>query len=218
MKAVASSTYVMIPPVRLYREDIDDLLGILGPGSRVDLVHRDYSYDSLDELADRVPGRLVRTLRVAISRTDPYGSISMHFERDGVRIMAGSENSAPAALVAEKLRQRVPWYSWRPVGYWWMGVHGILGFLLAILVSNTLMGVPGVPDVIRIPLGAIAGGALGVAALSDASWMGSTILFLDPRARQITFWQRNGDKILVGVITSALSGLGGYLLGRFLPR
>ena len=54
MKRVPDNLNITLPPVRLYLDDVEHIVHRLSDGMEVQINHRAFSYNSLEELKDHV--------------------------------------------------------------------------------------------------------------------------------------------------------------------
>ncbi len=205
MKKIANTLDAWMPPVRLYREDVEAIMDRVGRTTeKVTIASGDYTFDSLDELRER-RGNLVRQLEVS----GGFGSISLTIAQGGSGIrprvaLYGHPRDDDSAVAGEwrylrdLLHTRVPWYGrlLRPG----VSLFALLGslFLLQVLSAR----VPVSSMMLLIP------GTAGVILLLSAVyyWRGSTI-YLDPRHKVPSFWKRNADQIGVGAIGAVIGSV-----------
>ena len=119
-------------------------------------------------------------------------------------------------MAAEFLRSKVRWYSFCPKNAWWYGIHSVLG---GILVLVLLFGI-----FVIVPDGYWRSILLGVVAFltifgilpwaGDRVWFGGSRIYLHASFGKKSFWERNRDTIVVSSISSVITGLVGFVLGR----
>lgn len=216
VKRVESDFDIHLPPVRLFLDDLQQILDRLADHTDIKFRHAEYVYDSLEELTDHVRRRWIPSLAIrARAKNLSYSDIVISFEQNGTWVRADHGSAEKAAVIAYYLTSKVPWYSWHPTGSWWYAVRGGLAVVLAMAVGAALPDlIPG-PSGVRVLLAAAFGGVLFLMAMPpDRLWLGGTHIGLYSAVSQPSFWERNRDRILVGALLSLMSVLFGFLLGR----
>ena len=215
MRRVPDNLAITLPPVHLHWDDVEHILNRFSDGMEALIEHRGFNYDSLKELKDHIKHDTISEIKMSARRREPpYGSRSVRVNADGVRVWADHAVAERATLITEFLRSRVLWYSWRPVGHWWYGVHGAIGMFLSMTVPGVISGFAPIPKAPRIILSAIAFLLLMSWTLSNRVWIGGSRIYLYPSVSHMGFWERNREKILVSAIISIMTGLIGFFLGR----
>lgn len=220
-KLIPKDVTLSLPGVRLYLDDLSRLITRLTVGGEsVELKSGDQSFKDVDELSSH-GGVFLTHLEISVSA--PQGILQtlwLRIQPDRVWIFGHHAFADRAAGAAELLRSFSPWYSWQPGNRaWWHGLH-----FLAVIAAIWL-GVALVPDLFPQRLHAVGlatallgGVGLTVFALSDRVWAGGSRIYLKSRASHRSFWERNRDAILVSAITSVMTGIVGFLIGRATAR
>ena len=215
MRPVQNNLSITLPPVHLYLDDLEHIIQRLSDGMEVLIEHRGFVYNSLEEVKDHIKRDTISELHISAGRREPtYGSLAVNVTTDEVTVRADHTVAERATLITEFLRSRVLWYSWRPVGHWWYGVHGAIGMFLSMTVPGVISGFAPIPKAPRIILSAIAFLLLMSWTLSNRVWIGGSRIYLYPSVSHMGFWERNREKILVSAIISIMTGLIGFFLGR----
>ena len=213
-----------LPPVRLYLDDIKKIIGILSEVSEnIDLEADEYKYESLTELTTQ---NLYQINSLTISSSDPY--VSLHFAPDSVWLFI-TKDTAELRGIFEKIKKFLR--SKRRKLYF---MHKNPFLTSAIIGTFSGLSLPLFPIFIRnlITTGATARIIL-ILSLATIwlifiiivfSWFFylqykrySTIILM-PRTEQTNFWQRNSDKLIVGLIVSIFSVLVTAFVTYFITR
>lgn len=217
MKRLDEYKAIYLPPVRFYLEDLEHLMQLMSKDMVVELQHRNYSYESLDDLRANIKRESIDnlTLNSRELRESPYASLSLDIEAGRVRIFAFGNALELKAVVAEFLRTRVKWYSWRPEGSWWDGLQGFLTFfvpIVAIVLMNFGFHPSPTASIIIVIMVVLLN---AVFFLSNRVWLGGSRIYLYSSVGSSTFWQRNGDKILgntiIALVSAVIAFVAGYL-------
>lgn len=215
MRRISDTSSRHLPPVRIFRDDLEELVSQLrSEGAECKVIYKQTEYDSLDEFLEHIKRDYVRSLTLEVSGPSwPYG-MTVSLEPDEVTIHTPNQNPAVAALIADSLRSRVPWYSWRPSGNWWYGLQGALSFVLVAATIVTLPTFLSADSVWSFPLVGFVSAALILLAFRGRVWLGATRVYLVEADSRMSFWKRNRDQLIVATISSAVSGFVGFVLGR----
>jgi hypothetical protein len=217
MKRIDENVSVTLPPVRLYIEDLDQVVETVSKQDRVEITHGRVLYDSLAELRGNLAVESLRSLQIYVSARafDQWGSLTIRFEPSKVEIRGSEVMSERAAAAAVFLSRQTPWYSWYPTNHLplWQGFFGAL-WTTALALAGAAMYLGS--DWTTGPLLFVYLGFLfvGYAVLFSDVHLGATRIFLYSRHGKPTFWQKNKDAILVAVIAALVSGAVGFVLGR----
>lgn len=219
MKRVEGEFEVRLPPVRLYLDDIEDLWGKFIEFKNIRIEHKDFEYDSVDELKAHVSRKTISELKItAISALDKVGFLgymSVNISPNDVTIYANKNCGDKPAAIAEYLRKKTHWYSWVPASREVTAfVQGFTGVALLSAVFVTVNEITPGPIVIR-GLALLAAELLAFYfILPDRVWAGGSRIKLYRAASETSFWERNGERIVVLAISSLMTGVIGFLLGR----
>lgn len=203
MKRLPEYLRITLPPVNLYLEDVEYILQHFSGEIEVQIEHRGFAYDSLQELKDLITSKTINELRIS------HGCINIEVTADTVSIFAGTTVDGRATIISEYLRSRVPWYSWRPRGNWWYMLQGALSvsLIIAILSAiNLFIPFPAHP-VLSLISRIIISFVVILLVLTKPFIIGGSRIHLYPKVSEIGFWERNRDKIIVGVITALCTSL-----------
>lgn len=214
MKRIADTSATMLPPVRMHMEDVEHILELLKKDMTTEIQYLNYSYESLAELKSNIQRDSISQLRIEATRDgSEYGYLNIDIQPDGVRLSANDGATERRAHIAELLRSKMRWYSWMPMKAWWHGLQGgIAGLLLVSAAGLVFVALP-VPAAAEFGLIVLIVGGGTIMLVSDRVWLGGTKIYLSARFGKPTFWMRNRDAVLVGVISSVISVLIGYLAG-----
>jgi hypothetical protein len=214
MKRVEETTIVYLPPVRFYLEDLEYVLQVLSKDMDVDIQYQNFSYESLADLKANIQRDSIDSLILSASQRAPqYAYLSIHIKPEEVTLFADANTSERRAHVAELLRSKVRWYSWKPNEPWWHGLQGALALIVPAMVAVTTVVALPLPPVAAIVVSGLVF-VLGTLLLfSNRVWLGGSRIFLYSSFGKPTFWQRNRDTILVSAITSSITAAIGFVAG-----
>ena len=219
MEPIKHTITERLPILRLYREDLDQLLAIFRSRcAKVTISDKENRYESLDEMKTYVGG-LIKDLD--IRGESPY----VHFLLNQSEVVSGSpstrifyynelrteELSDDAEMLFYKLRDfllqhRAP--KLRP-SYLIGALIGAISCILFLYVDR---------EVFRrgqISLGFLISLLTTVGAII-ASALGGNELRLETRVNSPSYWKRNKESFITTAVTSTIGGIVGYLIGRFL--
>jgi hypothetical protein len=211
-------SYLRLPPVWLYLEDLEELTQKMKDDSSCKVVveRGEFIYDSLEELAENVKTE-IHDLGLRFSYASSRSGVWITFERGAVTIHGDQEKSALAVLL---LRRRVPILYRITYGWWWLAC-----FITATMTVGVLLIYPlylyrvataqgkAPPEWIFVCIG-----FLSWPFMSLFDRLRFTRLRLYRRDSRPTYWERKGDDLVTRLIVSALTGLGGFLLGLFIGQ
>jgi hypothetical protein len=212
MKRVEESSTVHLPPVRFHVEDLEYMLQLLSKDMSVEIQHQKFSYESLADLQENIRRDSIDSLSVTAIQRDPQRAyVNIRIDPEGVRLYADPSGSERRAHVAEFLRSKVRWYSWTTNSPWWYALKGALAVAAATLVWLTISFSVPLPRVAEFVVPGLAAVLAFALSLGNRPWIGGSRVFLQSSLGTPTFWQRNRDAILVGVISGVVSFVAGYL-------
>jgi len=222
MKKVAGEYCRHFYSIVLYREDVDEILGIIEEcAGAVRIRDDEFSYDSLDELIEKRGKRLKRLSLMGVGDTPGYLSLEVNADSPPlgpVRLSGrGNENVEAGFLRIERLllRRRLPVGRFLPpelAACSYLGVGGLIG-------TSTVAMIVTIPDALKTFLMTIiillaALGLIGFAAISQSMFWFYDPIILEKKHKADSFWKRNRDKIIWTIVTGAIS-LIAWLVGKY---
>lgn len=211
MKALpaSSSLSVHLAGVRLYRDDVEQLIGLLADaGMQVKIRDNSFEYSTLDELTTGA-GRSPRTIKIEAKVPDPHKSISLEFSNR--RWYVYSFDSSLLGLAREceaRLRRRQTTVEHMPV----FGI-GMAGWLIISLAVPIVKNSPTVAPSLLI---------LGLVLLAIAGGLG-VYRNIYPRVilrfkHDAGFFTRNREQLLLAITAAAMGALAQWIIGQFLTK
>lgn len=215
MKRVPDELDLTLPPVHLHLDDLEYILQRLSDGMEPSILYKGFVYDSLDEFVAHIKRDTISEIDISGRRRQPtYGYIKVRVKPDSVWVRADHVLIERGAALAEFLRSRVPWYSWRPSGSWWHGLQGALGMILMATAPVAVIVLTPLPLASRVVLASVVWVLCAAFTFPSRVWIGGSRIRLYPSVSHVGFWERHREKLLVSLISSILSGLVGFLIGR----
>ena len=190
-----------VPPVKVYLDDVENIVQIIAEVSDEILLRTDeYDFEDATDLAS-LDQEFINALKITCS--DPY--LQFEFAPGWIRLYIGSDTpesrgtleKVKAVLLAR--RRRLGWLRER----WWLASW----FWLAP-VSLLFLGIE---SSAWLP---IVAGIGGTCLFAVWLWWGyrealyrHSVIVLKRRKEEVSFWKRNSDRIIVGIITALVAGL-----------
>jgi hypothetical protein len=214
MKKKSRSLARRFGPVRIYKNDIEGIVEILekfhddgeSREPKIDISIGDYELSSIDELSE-VKEKPIREMALEYKLYNPFVCIDLDISEESSRLYC-SEDSATYLGVYTEIEKLL--LSKRRKWEW---ISHVTWFLSAIATSAAIFVVYG--QINNSPfmsyMGYSFGGLLlifGLLSFFTRSIRKSEIILVD-RYEQTTFWERNRDKLLVGLIIGSIS----FILG-----
>ncbi|MDX2110141.1 MAG: hypothetical protein SFY80_07875 [Verrucomicrobiota bacterium] len=208
MKIIRSTAPIRIPPIRLYLDDLDNLIRQLPDDSELSVMYDNTEYESLEELLEHVSRDHISSLNLIFRYKNSFDEIRIDIEPRGVTISRPYQNEKDAPFVKDLLSSHVKWYSWHPTGYWW---NGILGMICGMSIFLIVYLTPFLPlnNFIKYPAGLLLSLVIFYILFLGHSFIGSSKIFLNRKHKYKSFWYRNKDNIILVIITAIIS----YFLG-----
>jgi hypothetical protein len=198
MKRLTSDISRTPPAVMLYRDDVEEILRLMGEETRI--LDDEFEYESLDDLIAR-RGKSPRKLY--LSSSDHLMLRIQTFRMAGLHFAAwGGESSSAAFQILDLLSRRRLFLArlLRPV-FWF-------GFAVAMLSIQTIQSARHVavfaPDLLSAAW--VIGFMLSIASQVVSGGTGSRIR-LDLRYEASSFWGRNAEKLAAGAIGAVIGAL-----------
>jgi hypothetical protein len=205
----------------MYREDLDQLVALFQQScTRVTISDATNRYSSLDEMKDTI-GSSVRYLD--IQGTEP----GLHFVLNQVEEIKGTpptrhiftelrteETTDAADVLFYRVREFLAAHE-KPRVRWPFAVLSIILFISLILLMKRSQEVIGGQQVLHASAGWIINAVLLFVSIVSAMWV-MTYVTLARKIDSPSFWARNRETFEKQVVVSVISGIVGYLLGRFL--
>lgn len=216
MKRVTEDFNVYLPPVRLYLDDVQQLLDQLTGFKEITLRHRNFEYSSLDELKDHVSRKTISNFSLtAHGKKEHWAYLSIDVSVAQVVIHADKEAYSEAAMISEYLRTKVPWYSWYPVNRpWWYALEGALCFALISAAYPVASFIAQGNILTWILIDAVIISLAVYLLWPQSVRLGGSTIRLYPAASETGFWERNRENILVSIVKYIGAGVVGYFFGR----
>lgn len=197
-----------LPPLELYREDLDKLVAIFKEHCpTVTFGDEENVYETLDEMEGRSPARLKCFLIAGVA---PHAelvirgtqSVPLGVQRSTLWIVEKSDKAELLFLSVKEFLHKRRWMSRIVFRYTALYV-GTLMFFACFFAKSLLR-----PHYdLGLDLGALASSGLVVVfALMNAKQVSYATLRL--RAKSQSFWERNSDKFATVIISTILGGLG----------
>ena len=198
-----------VPPVKLYLDDIEKIVEIIAEVSdQVLLITDEYEFVDASDLASLERGS-INALEITCS--DPY--LQFELAPGWIRLYIGSdtpESRGTLEKVKAILLTRRRRLGWLRDQYWlapWFWLAP-----LALLLQ-------GIESRAWLP---IVAGIGGTCLFAVWLWWGyraalyrHTVIVLRRRKEEVSFWKRNSDTIIVGIIMAVVAGLLGSVLTLF---
>lgn len=207
-----TSIRIIMPCVRIYHDDIKEIVDILsglGPKSTINLEANKKSFE-FNEIK-LLNTNLLKLLKITV-KFDAYEYLTIEFSKHNIWIYC-SQNTTQAHGVIRRienlLKSRRRLLSWVSSHY----IPTIILYLSAIAVVTI-----GVGDVFNFfhPSAWITRSLLIV---FFASWYFDScygnVIFLQPKSSYKNMFVRNKDQLLIGIVSSIVSGIIGFFLSRF---
>lgn len=211
----SSSISVHMDGVRLYRDDVERLLGLLA-SARMEVKIKDdsFEYATLDEVATGA-GRSPRILKIQAKIPDSYKSISLDFDSKRWHLYAGDSSLFGVARECEAcLRRRQTIVDHLPI--FWIGMTG----WVINSASTTALTAKIIPTIAPLFL------FFGLGLLATAGGLG-IYLNLYPKVilrfkHEAGFLSRNRDQLLLligGAVAGAvITALTQWVVGQLLAK
>jgi hypothetical protein len=205
----------------MYREDLDQLVALFqGSCSRVTISDANNRYSSLDEMKG--------TLGLSVKYLDIQGiEPGLHFVLNQVEEIKGNpptrriftelrteETTDAADVLFYKVREFLTAHE-KPSVRWPFAVLSVLLFISLVVLLLRSQEVVGGQQVIHPSAGWIINAVLLLVSIVSAMWV-VTYVTLAKKVDSPSFWARNRETFEKQVVVSVISGIVGYLLGRFL--
>jgi hypothetical protein len=195
--------------VRLYRDDVEQLMGLLADaGMQVRIRDNSFEYSTLDELTAGA-GRSPRTIKIEAKVPDSYKSVSLEFSSKRWHIYTLDSSLRGIARECEaRLRRRQTAVEHIPI--LWIGMPG---WLIVLMVSTLAKNIPSIAPsllIVGLALLAIAGG-LGI------YWNLYPKIILRFK-HEAGFLQRNRDQLLLLIAGAVIGSLVPWIVGQILAK
>jgi hypothetical protein len=220
LKKIQGSYYYTERIVSLYRDDLEEMIDVLRASASGVVISDDkYEYDSLDEL-ETEKGTMLDEINIKTPLPMKLEAKGMSFvilelKKEALIFAGGPESEIPFLKLKEIIQSKRSWL-YKIFNPWvWGSAACLFASLLAYLhFVKTLPYAIGL--LILVPV--IVGFVISLLERSNIFFS----INLSKRHAVSTFWSRNKDKIILILVTSAISAtLGAWLhvlIGRFLQR
>jgi len=207
--------------LKMYREDLDQLVAFFRHTcTQVTISDADNRYVSLDEMRATI-GPTVRYLDSQGREPALHFVLNQVEERKGTpptRVMftelRTEETSDAADALFYKVKEFLTAHEKAPVRWPFIVLSLIFFVSLIILIMRSSEFIGG-KDVLHLSLGWIVNAVLLFVSFILATFV-KTYVTLSTRLESASFWARNRETFEKQVVVSVISGIVGYLLGRFL--
>ncbi len=215
LRPKAQSLTVYLPHARLFLDDIEAIWHLLEELGKVEIETNRYELEGLDDLQAVSPDEAVDvTLRV---RGDNDLTVYLHRNMGVISSWRATLGVRGAAdQIADRVKQRRDWWDW--LLHWWVPYLGLVLILGPVAVS---LG-PGLPG--GLP-GRWLGGSvafLGLAVVTGwqlLRFIARDILVVPVRRLEApSFWTRNRDAVVVGLVVGIVAAIIGAVAGVLLSR
>lgn len=204
MKAVQSSSKdARILPVKLFRNDLDEILSKMRSiCSEIKLFDDKHQFDSLDDIKNNL-GMTIRKL--SIQGQNPSIRIDFGDLFGEVSLSVYSNDASAIALFYELrdfLMQRRLWVSKINYGYMWNFIAVVIGLTPLAFIFKTQIS--NYPVIVSLLLATLVITVIFI--LLNLIKQKGSLLYLEPR-HNVDFWKVNKDKIVVAFVTAIVSAI-----------
>lgn len=194
------------PPTSLYRTDIENIIEMANDRELdVKISDKDYEYYSLDEVQEQ-RGNRVDNLNIVMDKDNSiYKTLDLLIEKDGITVRCQKEDHLVPLWheIKEVISKRVPWYArlmsplsgaWAIVVWLWLGPSAGEFNALPWAFAFAWLGLLGV---------------FSFATIFSINYrLKNRGIYLQKRHEVRDFWERNGDRILMLFLGTALGIVG----------
>jgi hypothetical protein len=209
-----------LPPLKLYREDLDKLLSLFKQQCQnVTFGDEEHLYDSLDEMESRNPGSL---RCIVVQGVMPHAeivirgshSVRLAVQRSTLWVVERNPNSDLLFLSVKDFLHTRKWFSRIALRRFIVTV-GVIA-LAVCLFSKTLLGINHSRSDLVYNLAVLfAFGFLVIGVLMSTKQVSFITTHL--RSKSQSFWERNGNSIVM-MLTGAAIGTVGTLVTEWLKH
>jgi hypothetical protein len=223
MKKKSESLSRELGPVKIYGNDIEGIVGILKKSyddsddrkPELTITIGNYELSSIEELSEIKKGKQLREMEIELELSRPYVRTQLHIREESVRLYCSNDSAIYLGIFTEienllLLRRRK-----------WDWISHVTWFLAASATSATIFVIFG--QINNSPFLSYIGYSIiglflifGLLSFFTRSIRKSEIILAN-RYEQTTFWERNRDKLLVGLIIGLISfvlGIVGTILAQ----
>lgn len=200
MRKLKKSITKKLPPVKLYLDDLESIYDILKQKAKgVDITTEDYAVEDVKQLKN-LETKKIHYLSIKCS--DPY--VTMEFYPGWVKIYFGEDSTYNRGILSEiedVLSKRKVFLGSFLASSWAFFLNGVLiggSFSAMIGMSKTYTWLFLALELIFILL---------MIFLWRFTFRGYSTIVLLERKEELSFWARNRDQILVGIIAALVSSL-----------
>jgi hypothetical protein len=217
MRKVAEPLSKRIGRVRLYEEDIRDLLTIFKEGKPPVLQLGNQQLDSIDEL-DQLNSRIFESMSIKGIHSGHQPRLDIDVDRDGGHVYSPYEDfgdkggfTAAIELLESKRTRR---YS--TIICLALATFIILTILITAFMVSLRYDMVGAPFLILVAFGPVA---FIMAFSFFRVWDGApSRIVVGPRPARSTFWQRKRDDLALLLISNFITLISGFLAGFLLGK
>jgi hypothetical protein len=211
MKANPPHLFSMGPSVTLFRDEIDNILTILTTSCESITISDDqYQYDSLEELQEK-QGNTIKNISLAGHK--PFITLQVKQDMPYVILSGGNHEDSlvPYTKVKELLqrhRRSILTTIFHPIS----AVSGFILLIAVLVVIDVKAGFRIPKDWVWVLVFAIG---LSIAYTAATIRLGAfSFINLSRRHQQKSFWARNKDAIITGIISAIVGGIIALIVAR----
>lgn len=199
-----------LPPLKLYREDLDKLISLFRVHcQQVTFGDEEHVYESLDEMTERAPTCL-RSFNV--EGLVPHAgvlirgshSVALTVQRSTVWTVEQNQKSDLLFLSVKDYLARRRWRARIALRYTLLTIGGVL--LTALFFSKSFLRTHDASDFPYNLAVLVAFGLLVVGVVMTTKQ--ASYITINLRSKSQSFWERNGNSILLALISAAIGVIG----------
>lgn len=242
LKKVSASYIKLLPPLRLYRDDVDQLLTIFeNDGEKVDIKAGDYILSGpadFDELRRRTSSASLSALKLETANhscphcPSRYEGLSLTFGKSSAHLYVSNDSDTQLMGLALRIetflktkRSLVSYAASRSVYFSVIGAYAVLTCALSLptAVANVgyvmSHGFHGVSLDFASTSSSLGTTLLSTIVLAYLCWALFTyqvrhcIVYLDERGARPGFMRRNRDQIILGLVVGIVGSVVGAIVG-----
>jgi hypothetical protein len=215
MEKITKSRFESLPPIKLYLDDIEKIVEILGElSTEIKIETDEYALRDVKEFASLNRERLTE---LSIQSSEPHLSLYIGSRNAWISI---AKDIPPSRGTFEKVKdllllRRRKFSAFLDIPY----VNFLLGAMIGSGVVVSIIGVIRLIIGTGLPPAMTIGGIMLLFIGSLLSWWSFrvsskeySLIILKRRIDQPSFFKRNEDKILVGIIIAVVSVIFGWVL------
>lgn len=211
MRKIHNSDSRVIPPVKIYWDDLQEICDRVKVGRKIRIESGGYEYENLEELKAKTKKTYIRQIQISGYGDSFKDQIIVCIAPNQVLIYEAEGSTETAAKIKELLQARSPWYMYYSYSVAWGFFSVIISWGGSLLLAFLAFRIQNVFEKLAIY---ITGVVIVLWSFKTVPILGRTKVFTYIKKDRMGFWESNKEDIYKDLIVGGVLFVLGYVTGN----